>query len=180
MPNRRVRARPSGAALTLLALGACVPQGAPPATALPPTPRVVSLPSPPPLAPRPVQTPPLDWQTGPLSPGDWRYRPRPNASSALFQSDGIEFVVLCMGREVTIALSNVWGPLVIRTSYGERRLPPVPIHRETVGRVAVSDPLLDQMAFRRGRFLVGLEGGPWLVVPAWPEIGRVIEDCRGQ
>jgi hypothetical protein len=47
-------------------------------------------------------------------------------------------------------------------------------------RLPVSDLLLDQMAFSRGRFLVAVEGGPWLIVPAWPEFGRVIEDCRGQ
>jgi hypothetical protein len=36
------------------------------------------------------------------------------------------------------------------------------------------------MAFSRGRFLVTVEGGASLVVPAWPELARVIEDCRGR
>jgi hypothetical protein len=49
-----------------------------------------------------------------------------------------------------------------------------------LAQLPVSDPLLDQMAFSRGRFLVTIEGGPSLVVPAWPEVGHVIEDCRGQ
>ena len=43
-----------------------------------------------------------------------------------------------------------------------------------------ADPLLDQIAFSRGRFLVQAEGGPSLILPAWPEPARVIEDCRGQ
>jgi hypothetical protein len=47
-------------------------------------------------------------------------------------------------------------------------------------QLPASDPLLEQMAFSRGRFLVTVEGGPSLVVPAWPELARVIEDCRGQ
>lgn len=43
-----------------------------------------------------------------------------------------------------------------------------------------SDPLLDQMAFSRGRFMVTAEGGASIVVPAWPEFARVVEECRGQ
>ena len=40
------------------------------------------------------------------------------------------------------------------------------------------DPVLDAMAFSRGRFLVEQAGMPTLVVPAWAEVGRVTEDCR--
>ena len=42
---------------------------------------------------------------------------------------------------------------------------------------AARDPLLDQMAFSRGRFML-LAGGQAAIVPAWPEVSRVIEDCR--
>ncbi|MDG2003332.1 MAG: hypothetical protein P8J20_08375 [Novosphingobium sp.] len=41
-----------------------------------------------------------------------------------------------------------------------------------------SDPLLDAMAFSRGRFAVETAGLPTLYVPSWPEVSRVIEDCR--
>ena len=41
------------------------------------------------------------------------------------------------------------------------------------------DPRLDQIAFSRGRFLVDVAGQSRLVLPAWPEVARVIEDCRG-
>ncbi|MFW2831304.1 hypothetical protein [Sphingomonas sp. ID0503] len=41
-----------------------------------------------------------------------------------------------------------------------------------------SDPFLDKIAFSRGRFTVSLAGQPRLVIPAWAEPGRVIEDCR--
>ena len=40
------------------------------------------------------------------------------------------------------------------------------------------DPLLDAIAFSRGRFAVTMAGGSPLVVPAWPEAARTIEDCR--
>jgi hypothetical protein len=40
------------------------------------------------------------------------------------------------------------------------------------------DPLLDAMAFSRGRFAVEATGLPTLYVPSWPEVSRVIEDCR--
>ncbi|HEX6740854.1 MAG TPA: hypothetical protein VF079_03550 [Sphingomicrobium sp.] len=40
------------------------------------------------------------------------------------------------------------------------------------------DPLLDALAFSRGRIGVTVNGVPALIVPAFPEVGRVIEDCR--
>ena len=44
--------------------------------------------------------------------------------------------------------------------------------------LAVRDPLLDAMAFSRGRFMLEVAGFPALYLPAWAEVGRVIEDCR--
>ncbi len=40
------------------------------------------------------------------------------------------------------------------------------------------DPLLDAMAFSRGRFALDAAGLPTLYIPSWPEVSRVIEDCR--
>jgi hypothetical protein len=40
------------------------------------------------------------------------------------------------------------------------------------------DPLLDAMAFSRGRFALEAAGLETLYLPAWPELSRVIEDCR--
>ncbi|MEO6225720.1 MAG: hypothetical protein ABIO80_07725 [Sphingomicrobium sp.] len=40
------------------------------------------------------------------------------------------------------------------------------------------DPLLDAIAFSRGRFAVSASGQPALVVPSWGDISRVVEDCR--
>jgi hypothetical protein len=43
---------------------------------------------------------------------------------------------------------------------------------------AATDPLLDAMAFSRGRFAISVAGAPWLVLPPWPEVSRVVEECR--
>jgi hypothetical protein len=40
------------------------------------------------------------------------------------------------------------------------------------------DALLDAIAFSRGRISVTMPGGVPLVVPAWPEAARTVEDCR--
>jgi len=181
MPNRAETLRLAGAALAGIALGACVPNSVPPAPTPPPAPRPVPIPPPPPPpAPAP---PPGDWQAGPLSPGHWIYSPSSSTPLATFESDRASLTVRCQqDRAIWLGVTGVRGnALVIRTSYGMRRLPADNTHlSEVVATLPVSDTLLDQMAFSRGRILVTVEGGPSLVVPAWPEIGRVIEDCRGQ
>jgi hypothetical protein len=40
------------------------------------------------------------------------------------------------------------------------------------------DPFLDAVASSRGRIGFSSSGLAALVVPPWPEVGRVIEDCR--
>jgi hypothetical protein len=49
--------------------------------------------------------------------------------------------------------------------------------RQTI-QVPAYDPLLDALVFSRGRVAVYIADKPALVVPAWPEIARVVEDCR--
>lgn len=41
-----------------------------------------------------------------------------------------------------------------------------------------TDPHLDAMMYTRGKFLISVKGGDDLIIPAWAEISRVIEDCR--
>ncbi len=45
--------------------------------------------------------------------------------------------------------------------------------------MATTDPILDAMAFSRGRVLVEMEGHPPVILPSWAEIARIVEDCRG-
>ncbi len=40
------------------------------------------------------------------------------------------------------------------------------------------DPILDAMAFSRGRILLETDGHTPIILPAWAEITRIVEDCR--
>jgi hypothetical protein len=58
----------------------------------------------------------------------------------------------------------------------------LPVTATTAGPAAdlgARDALVDAMGYSRGRFVVQGGGMPTLVVPAWAEILRVAEDCRG-
>ena len=72
-------------------------------------------------------------------------------------------------------------PLTIRTSSIARTLPTgatggTPAYAAAV--LTATDPLLDAIAFSRGRFTLEQDGVPAQSLPAWAEIERVIEDCR--
>ena len=111
-----------------------------------------------------------DWPDRPLTAGDWSYRSDAGGSEARFAGFGLR----CdpARREVILSREGAGGPVRVRTTYGERAL-------SSGAALPAADPLLDQMAFSRGRFAVEAEGSPMLIVPTWPEPARVIEDCRG-
>lgn len=179
-----MRIRFSLALLTLLA--GCVSTPAPPP---PPPPRPVPTPTPAPAPPPPpVQR--GDWQDWPATPGNWVYRQDDRGGLALFgaANTGAQFMIRCDRAAQRVYLSRAGAvpagsaPMTIRTSAQASSH----IVRNTGGQppyvaldVAPRDPLLDRMAFSRGRFVVEVTGLPLLVVPAWPEVSRVIEDCRG-
>ena len=162
----------------LAAVAACVPRAETP----PPPP--APAPAPPPPAPPP---PAADWRDVPLTPGDWNYRGDGGSTGALFGPANGEahFTVRCDRARRQILLSRAGRSdataMTIRTSFGARAFPvtaetaPLP-HVSTT--VPASDRFLDSMVFSRGRFTVELAGAPMLVIPAWPEPARVIEDCR--
>lgn len=170
--------RIGAAALAVAMTAACVPRAAPPAP-VPAPPVIAPAPSlPPATTPTP---PPANWQDAPLSPGDWRYRAEAEAALAVFQSDAASLTLRCEpGGLLSLILTGSQAPaLYVHTSYGDRRLAAAPstMNRTSVS-LSASDPLLDQIAFSRGRFLILADGGARLIVPAWPEIARVVEDCR--
>ena len=71
--------------------------------------------------------------------------------------------------------------VTITTSATTRALPATGVNSPAPAiRIAMParDPLLDAMAFSRGRFALATTGQPTLYVPSWPEVSRVIEDCR--
>jgi len=118
--------------------------------------------------------------------GTWAYAATNDGSEANFTNAAaaVQLTVHCTRatRRVSISkaataaapLLNVW------TSSLTRSVPSA--FNPTTGKLTIDlanyDPLLDALATSRGRvgFSVGTE--PALVIPAWAEAARVIEDCR--
>lgn len=118
--------------------------------------------------------------------GSWTYSATGDGSEASFaDSSGVaQIVVHCARatRHVSIAkpasgaapFVNVWTSSLERSEAAS--------FNPATGRLTIdlsaADPLLDALANSRGRlgFIVGNE--PALVIPAWAEAARVIEDCR--
>jgi hypothetical protein len=126
----------------------------------------------------------------PLAAGDWTYARNGTGSVARY-SDGAAdplFSLSCEAgsrmiiatRAVAAAEANA-SALVLTATTGARSYPAI---REDAGRnrvitrIPAADPHLDALAFSRGRFMVSLDRGDELILPSWPEITRVIEDCR--
>jgi hypothetical protein len=161
----------TGAIAALALLSACVPRPSAPEPAPPPPP----APAPP---AEPAPPPPAEWEDAPATPGDWRLS---GSSAAFGPAQGAQFVLRCEdGRQVGLVRTDARSgtALIIRTTYGARALPASVQSEGLTARLAASDPLLDSIAFSRGRFAVEAEGVPRLVLPAWPEPARVVEDCR--
>ena len=154
----------AGAMAAAALLAACATKPVPAPSAPPP----VRQAPPAAAAPSPVETGAEDWRDRPLTPGDWSYDPA--AGEARYG----DFSLRCDSgrRQVTLSRAGASGPIRLRTTYGE--------HVLTSGAaLAAADPRLDEIAFSRGRFLIETQGMASLVLPAWPEPARVVEDCRG-
>lgn len=181
-PVARTAAR-LAAFTTLALLVGCVPQ--PPAT--PPPARPPMAPPPPPPAAMPSPAAAADWRDWPMTPGTWVYRRDPRGSIALFgPADRDALVTLrCDAASKQIYLSRsgtVATPLTVRTTSTARTLQIQPTGGTppyAAVALAPRDPLLDAIAFSRGRFTLEQQGVAPLVVPPWAEVGRVTEDCRG-
>ena len=148
-----------------------------PRAVAPPPVRVTALPP-----PRPVPPPPADWRDWPVTAGTWRYARGGQASVARFVPAGLTLSCDADGQ-LRLWLDRVaTAPVTVRTSSVARTLTPAAVGGPPAGVaivLAARDPLLDAMAFSRGRFAIEQAGAAPLVVPAWAEVGRVIEDCRG-
>ncbi|MDN3644988.1 hypothetical protein QWY75_02070 [Pontixanthobacter aestiaquae] len=153
------------------------------------TPVVMAIPDPDPTPPPPLPEPIYDnWLDAPQTPGDWTYRDGSGLSYATFSVAGsaARFGIECAKSSRTIRLvrgarANQTLPMRIRTETAERLLDAVPSPDDRpmlVATLPARDPLLDAIALSRGRFAVGTAGRETLYLPAWPEITRVIEDCR--
>jgi len=168
-------------ATALAVLSACAaPRKPPPPVAAPP-PRPAPLPPPPP-------PPPADWRDAPITPGEWTYRSDTAGTYASFgQLSGAAFFgVRCEAATRRIILSRAGqasGPLplnIVTTSLNRTySAAPTEAAQPLISvSLAPRDPILDAMVFSRGRFMIEVPGLPTLYLPAWPEVARVVEDCR--
>ena len=137
-------------------------------------------------AQQPATTAPVDYATARVTPGTWTYQAVPGGSAARFiDSTGTaRFALECSKatRRVMISRASmsaapglfIWTTDLSR-SLGAR-------FDAAASRVALElaarDPLLDAIAYSRGRIAVVMTGAEALVMPAWPEAARTIEDCR--
>ncbi len=137
---------------------------------------------------------PAAWRDAPAAKGAWTYAPESSGSAARFGAAGsAPLVVIRCDRTRPAVLIQRPGlgsntiPVTITTTSTVRRLSAAPAPGAPAAQNAalpfeivlnVADPLLDSIAFSRGRFMLEMGGAATLTLPAWAEIGRVIEDCR--
>jgi len=117
--------------------------------------------------------------------GNWSYRPITGGSEADFVDSGghVRVTVRCnrTTRAVSIVRTGMTGAapyLTVATTYGARNLAASFAAGNLTAAVAANDPLLDDIAFSRGKWAIANPGVGALVVPSWAEAPRVFEDCR--
>ncbi len=132
------------------------------------------------------------WEDSPASPGDWIYRQDKRGSIALFGAKGADalFAIRCDKDASRIYLTHggqfpagETGKMTIRATSGLKTYPAANTGGTPplVGaELTANDTHLDAMAYSRGKFIVQIKGTPDIAVPSWPEIARVVEDCRGR
>ncbi len=168
----------------LFALAACTAEpNVPPRTATP-TPQPAPQPRP---TPKPVPVP-ENWMDAPRTPGTWHYQPVSGGTQALYDDahGQAAFIMQCDRGMGTIILArpgaaNGPAPMRVLTETQARLLDARPYAMESpalAARLSARDPLLDAMAFSKGRFAIEIAGLPTLYLPSWTEVSRVIEDCR--
>lgn len=167
------------AGLLVAALASCAP---PPRTEPAPPPSLPPPPSAPIAAPAPV---PPGWMDAPITPGTWAWTMENGQSVARFAGGAL--VLRCdraagVVRMEQAASATTPVPVTIQTEALRRIMTATPQssggRNAVVTDLAARDPILDAMAFSRGRFAVLTAQEPALYVPSWPEVSRVIEDCR--
>ncbi len=167
---------PLFAALLLAPLAACV---APPARPVGPQPRPTMAPPPAPPVAAPIAE-------GAVAPGIWTYAIDARGSRALFGEAGRDALMLIRcdraARRIYVSVpGSSGGMLVLRATNMMKSVAVRPTGSTppyVAADIAPADPILDALAFSRGRFTVALDSRA-TTVPAWPEFTRVVEDCRG-
>lgn len=166
----------------LLTLAAC----SPPPPAPPPAPVVKSAPVVTP-APPPAPLPSANWLDWPLETGDWVYRRDERGSLALFGPTGQNATVTLRcdttRRRLYLARAGAGtaGRMTVRTSSTMKEFAASPTGATPTylaTEILPTDPILDAMAFSRGRIALEVDGQLSIAIPSWTEITRIVEDCR--
>ena len=193
-----------GAAVVVALLAGCAAVPPPQPTPVPP-PRPAPAPTPNPI-PTPVST--TSWEEAPVAQGNWVYERIGDAGTARFTLvDGLvprNAVTLTCDRprrQIILSVRGTGGnaSVVIRTTFGAVAwngsartvaggetwidMPRPEASARRGDRAAnmprpAGDQGFDWMGFSRGRIAIEAPGQARLVIPAWAEIGRVVEDCR--
>jgi hypothetical protein len=142
-----------------------------------PSPTPSATPAPPPPRPAPM----VDWREARATPGDWVWSNAGGRSSAVFANGLLQ--LRCERERGVVVLArrgNADGPvpMTVLTSAMTRTVNAAGSAQEIAIALPVRDPLLDAMAFSRGHFALEVAGVATIYPPSWPEVSRVIEDCR--
>lgn len=145
------------------------------------------------VVPRPLPAPAVpaaatDWHDMPATPGVWRWQREGGLSTARFGEAGqpVRFSLVCDPATATISLvrSGVGGGAatmaILTTSLSAKLAARAGADGAIVATLPAREPLFDAMAYSRGRFAVQVAGAATLYLPSWPEVGRVVEDCRAR
>lgn len=163
--------------------------------------------------PQPSPATGTDWRDAPLTPGSWSLRLAPAGSEAAFgpAAASAQLVLRCdlAARRVRLAVplatagrAATAATMIITTSSQSRRLAGLAGPASVEAQLAAGDPLLDAIAFSRGRWTLSLDGpgapvgspapagreapagtralagSGRLVLPVSAEAARIVEDCR--
>jgi hypothetical protein len=139
-----------------------------------------------PNAPPPLVQPTGHWTDWPAAPGSWVYRRDDRGSIALYGVPGRDALVTLRcdkgrGRIFLSRAGDASGAITVRTSSVSKTVPVQPTGGQpsyVASEMLTTDPLLDAMAYSRGRIALEVSGLLNIAIPVWSEIGRVTEDCR--
>lgn len=85
------------------------------------------------------------------------------------------------GRIFLSRAGGAGNALTVRTSSTSKTITVQPTGGQpayVAAELLTNDPLLDAMAYSRGRIALEVPGLLNIAIPVWSEIGRVTEDCR--
>jgi hypothetical protein len=124
---------------------------------------------------------PDGWTEAPATPGDWVWSVKDDRSQANFRN-GL-FFLSCdkLGEVITLSRRGTsTEPVVVTvlTEHESRSYFGMGTKTTIDVKIDPQDSLLDAMAFARGTFGIHVAGLETIYVPSWPEVTRVIEDCR--